>query len=753
MQAIWEDKMKFLIERFPLFVVACITAMVFVLSGLIFLNLNIRKNIEQSVYSDLRASTEQQAYNFISRLNGMEDIVLALSKNMDFNGNLDNVSVDFLNGFVNDTQFDSFVILDTNGKAVSNLGKTNNRSNGMLFQKALEGQIFVSGPRFSNVSNARVISISAPIIREGKVIGVLVGSFKADKLGNWLSSSFDGYGMVYITDANGEIIARAVDKSDIYDHSNNFFVDLEDSKFSNDQNLGTILTNLSKDQAGYAKYEENNEQRLMYYAKMPVHGWNIFSVVLDRVVSDFKDRIIMQIYALSAMIILLSAGFLYWIIKMQVDHVQKIEQTVFVDPLTGSPTVLKFKLDAQKILTDNPNTSFVLAKFDIDRFKLVNKTFGYIAGDRIIKNIATALDSMIVGDKERYARANVDEFIILCENNESITDMQDKFLQKFFELMGKSFNYNIKFPAGYYIVAAGSEREDISSMMEKANIAHRRAKQLGMGLCIYNDEMVRAALAKKEIENKMEQALQNREFKVFLQPKYELKNECIVGAEALVRWQPECGEMIYPNNFIPLFEENGFIVKLDTYMFEEVCKLLHSWHIAGIKAVPISVNFSKNQLNNTEFVDTLCTIADKYNVPRELLEIEITESAIIENETAMIKVLSQLHDADFKLAMDDFGSGYSSLGMLKNIPTDIIKIDRSFFIAQIDNIRAKIVIMNIMKMARDLGIVTVAEGIETKEYVDFLKSIKCDIVQGYYYSKPVPAEEFTAMLTRPCEHR
>ena len=744
--------MKFLIKRFPIFVVACITAMVFVMSGLIFLNLNIRKNIEQSVYSDLRSSTEQQAYNFISRLNGMEDIVLALSRNMDFNGNLDTVSVDFLNGFVNDTQFDSFVLFDINGRSISNLGKIGNMRNGTLFTKALEGQTVISRLGFSDVSNARVISIAAPIIRQGQTIGVLVGSFKADKLGNWLSSSFDGYGMVYITDANGEIIARAVDKSDIYDHRNNFFVDLGHSKFSDDKNLSIILNNLNNDKAGYAKYENNNEQRLMYYAKMPVYEWNIFSVVLDRVVSDFKDRIIMQIYALSIMIILLSMGFLYWIVKMQVNHVQRIEQTAFVDPLTGGPTVLKFKLDAQKILTDNPNTSFVLSKFDIDRFKLINKTFGYIAGDRIIKNIAKALDGMIVGDKERYARANVDEFIILCENNERITDLQDKFLQNFFELMGKNFNYNIKFPTGYYIVDAGSEREDISSMVEKANIAHRRAKQLGMKLCIYDDEMVREALAKKEIENKMERALHDREFKVFLQPKYELQNECIVGAEALVRWQPTCGDMIYPNNFIPLFEENGFIIKLDTYMFEEVCKLLHSWNNTGLRAVPISVNFSKNQLNNTWFVDTLCAIADKYNISRDLLEIEITESAIIENETAMIKVLAQLHDAGFKLAMDDFGSGYSSLGMLKNIPTDIIKIDRSFFIAQIDNLRAKIVIMNIMKMARDLGIVTVAEGIETKEYVDFLKSIKCDIVQGYYYSKPVPAEEFTVMLSKPCEH-
>lgn len=740
--------MRFLVNRFPIFIVACITALVFVSSGLIFLNLNIRKNIEQSVYTDLKISTEQQAENFSARLSAMTDLLVALSKNIPFTGQINEVPVDFLYSFVKDTEFDSFILLDVNGDSVSHLGRRNNFSKSTLFKKAISGDIVIKGPFFSNVSNARIIAIAVPIIRNGETIGVLNGNFKANKLGSWMLSSFEGRGSVYITDNSGEIIAKACNQNSFLDYGNNLFADLSNNQFANDTDFSQLLQNLAEHKDGYTKYEQADKNYLMYYSQIPERSWYIFSVITDDVVSDFKNSIIAQIYVLSAMIILLSIGFLFWIIRMQINHVRRIEETAFFDNLTGAPTLLKFKLDAQKLLDAKVGSSFVLAKFDIDRFKLINKTFGYAEGDRVIKSVAKALFENGRKTHEKYARVNIDEFVVLYEVDSvaSVPELKAEFVNKFFQLMGENFNYNIKFPAGYCLFEGGAERESIADIIEKANIAHRKAKQLGLDLYVYDEEIVRADLARKDIENKMESALLKNEFKVFLQPKYHLYDETIAGAEALVRWKDKYGDILYPNAFIPLFEENGFIMKLDTYIFEEVCKLIKDWMISGLEPVPVSVNFSRNQLNNVDFVDTLCALADKHQVPRNLLEIELTESVIIENEAVLLDVLEKLHSADFRLAMDDFGTGYSSLGMLKNIPVDIIKIDRSFFIADKDDLRGKVVIVHIMEMARELGIVTVAEGIETKEYAEFLKAIKCDIAQGYYYARPMPAEDFTRLL-------
>jgi FOG: EAL domain len=238
-------------------------------------------------------------------------------------------------------------------------------------------------------------------------------------------------------------------------------------------------------------------------------------------------------------------------------------------------------------------------------------------------------------------------------------------------------------------------------------------------------------------------ALKNEEFKVFLQPKYLLKDETIGGAEALVRWINNGKTVSTPNIFIPIFEQTRFILKFDMYMFENVCKLIRTWIDENKKLVTVSVNFSRLHFANKNFVNDLCSIADKYSVPHNLLEIEITESAVISNISALEEILNELHKQNFTFSIDDFGTGYSSLGMLKDISVDVIKIDKSFFDKCESDERARMVIDSVMKMTKPLKICTVAEGIEEKVYIDFLKKIGCDMVQGFYYSKPIPAEEFT----------
>ncbi len=246
----------------------------------------------------------------------------------------------------------------------------------------------------------------------------------------------------------------------------------------------------------------------------------------------------------------------------------------------------------------------------------------------------------------------------------------------------------------------------------------------------------------KNISKKMEYALKNNEFKLYLQPKYNIKTSRIIGAEALVRWQEKNGNIISPCDFIPLFELNGFIEKLDFYMLESACKQIRKWLDEGEKCIPISVNFSRIHMENEKIVEQIKKVVSGYGIPRKFIEIELTESTMINNERRMVNILNSLHESGFVLSMDDFGSGYSSLGLLKNLNVDIIKMDKSFLTNNTNEEKGNIVIESVIDLAKKLNIKTVAEGVETIEQVAFLECVNCEIAQGYYYSKPVPAELF-----------
>lgn len=248
-------------------------------------------------------------------------------------------------------------------------------------------------------------------------------------------------------------------------------------------------------------------------------------------------------------------------------------------------------------------------------------------------------------------------------------------------------------------------------------------------------------LKEKNIEDNMEHALENNEFIVYFQPKVELKTNKIAGAEALVRWQNSKKELIPPNEFIPIFEKNGFITKLDIYVFEEVCKTIRKWLNEGINPIPVSVNLSRMHLQNPNFLKKYKEIQEKYEVPADLLEIELTETLVFENFEQLKKVIDDIHQMGFSCSIDDFGSGYSSLNLLKEIPVDILKLDRIFFSKKNDK-RGNSVIESIISLAKKLNMTTISEGVETISQVEFLRKADCDLVQGYVYSKPLAKDDF-----------
>ncbi|MBW6410597.1 putative bifunctional diguanylate cyclase/phosphodiesterase [Clostridium weizhouense] len=420
-----------------------------------------------------------------------------------------------------------------------------------------------------------------------------------------------------------------------------------------------------------------------------------------------------------------------------------IDRITSKDSLTGLLTLSKFEIIAKNLLNKQNEKQFALIYCDIDKFKYINETLGYAAGNKILIDFAKLSSAYLYKD-ELICRCSADKFIILLEyiNMETLKNRLNNFNKKFIEIKKLYFN-NIKISliAGIYLIK--SIDNSLISIIDKANIARKTIKGYHKSYYAFYDDKLHMQITKeKEIENLMLSSLENKEFLVYLQPKIELSSKKIVGAEALVRWLSPLKKLISPVEFIPLFEKNGFIIDLDFYVYEEVLKKMRSWIDEGKDLIPISLNVSRLHLNDTDFISRLKKLTQKYNIPTSLIELELTESIFFENVDYLLKTIEELKLLGFTCSIDDFGSGYSSLNLLKDLPIDVLKLDKDFFPNHYINKKEKVIISNIVKMAKELDITVLSEGIETEEQADFLTEIGCTMAQGYLFDKPMPINTF-----------
>ncbi len=414
------------------------------------------------------------------------------------------------------------------------------------------------------------------------------------------------------------------------------------------------------------------------------------------------------------------------------------------DDVTGGKNKKEFERVCSRLLKGEGE--FVVVYANIDRFKLINDAYGDDEGDVVLKKIHQIIDEEMLSWDEASGRIMADNFGMLmrflsmkklehrlARINEQLSSLKDK----------DGVEYGIKLYFGIYQVV--DKNESVSAMLEKANLALKRvthSMQHLVHMGVYDEKDKKQLGREKELEMKMERALRNGEFIPYLQPKYELENETIGGAEALVRWMDPVEGMIVPNEFIPLFEKNGFIVELDLYMFEQVCRLVEKWNKNGYRIIPISVNMSRGHFSVPGFFERYMQILSRYDVPDRSIEIELTES-LFYNEMSMLKeLIDKIHEAGMLCSIDDFGSGYSSLNMLKEVEVDALKLDRVFFKETEDNKRSKSVINSVIHLAQDLELRTISEGVEVRSQVDYLKEAECDYIQGYIFARPMPVSDF-----------
>lgn len=429
--------------------------------------------------------------------------------------------------------------------------------------------------------------------------------------------------------------------------------------------------------------------------------------------------------------------------QMRVDD--ELKYRAEYDVLTGILNKSKFFYNTRNMLNIFGTEDFVFIRIDIEKFQLINSFFGMDEGDNLLKYMADYLQNV---EKEyryiTYGRIEADIFAVCFsyDNEKEITD----FVKKFTNQMEK---YPLDFDITPFFVVYLVKNRDLSinEMYDKANLASKNCKgNYIQNYFFYTKEMSEEIIKEQHIINNMKNALKNEEFVLYLQPKYELQRNSIAGAEVLVRWITADGRMISPGEFIPVFERNGFILKLDQYVWEKTCQLLAGWRDEGRKIFPVSVNISRVSLYNPKIVDVICGLTEKYNIPPEWLQLELTESAYTGNPKAIKEMMEQLQKKGFSILMDDFGSGYSSLNVLKDIAVDVLKIDMKFLDGSGDDGRSENILASVVRMAKWLNMPVVAEGAERKEQVSFLHSIGCEYVQGFYFARPMPVKEYEKLL-------
>lgn len=429
------------------------------------------------------------------------------------------------------------------------------------------------------------------------------------------------------------------------------------------------------------------------------------------------------------------------------------EQDRMLDPLTGILNMEGFVRRAAALLRTQPPRRYALIKINIIRFRYINQTYGYATGDEVLCSIAKNLQACCCPG-ELCARPEKDNFALLCLYPGSKSALDDR-LQALRPVLvapetAARLHGALSFNAGVYLPPPGGKGENVKDMLDKAMIAARSlpAAERANQYAYFQPEMWREKLQEGRLLEELPEAMANGEFQLYIQPQVSLQSLRVTAGEALVRWVKPDGAMIMPDQFIPLFEDNGAILKFDFHMLDLLCRQMRKWMDEGIALTPISINQSRRHIHDPDYLERFCAAVDRYGIPHSHIAFELTESAFVEDSDQMACLAHALHEQGFLLNIDDFGTGYASLNMLGTITADILKIDRSLISDYETNPRSGIILRKVVEMAHETHMTVVCEGVETVEQCAFLQQLGCDVAQGFYFYRPMPADQFERQVLR-----
>ena len=607
------------------------------------------------------------------------------------------------------------------------------------------GEVSVSGIYYDAKIDENIISYAVPVELQPNEYGTLVVSEKMYRYTEVLDggSLISKDGFVACINDDGQILIGSSNIDDL------------DDRFVNDKNNGLYVSDAIKSKISELGDKQGKTSIMIdgtsyYIVKSPVEIKDIYILLIDKEKNIsgplYNNMIVTQ--GMGIILVLMTViSILLGYSKIKGSY-RELVNLAYYDQLTGTYNMAKFKGILKERKAFKKSCIVVL---DVRNFKFINEIFGEEQSNKLLCHMANVITANL-SDNEFFCREVADRFFIFMQK-EDRTKLANRINNIMDEICKMKLNAYKTYPIVIYCGVSTIRAEDEMNIQEfetKVMFALRQAKlyQEKYGIqnkiCFYDNEIHKKEQLENYIESNMEQALIKNEFRLFLQPKNNLKNNKLGGAEALVRWTTSEGKMIFPDQFIPLFEENGFCARLDLYMFEKVCQKLREWIDKGLKPIPISVNQSKLLFYENDYVEQLTQITDKYRISPKLLTLEILEGlALGDSDTLNIRVI-ELKQKGFRLSMDDFGSGYSSLNVLGRIDIDELKIDRGFLLeaSKKDGHRQRIIMEQIITLARKMNISTVVEGVETAQDEELIKKLGCDFGQGYFYNKPISAEDF-----------
>lgn len=708
---------------------------------------NIKTNLELEIISSLSEEAEENAALIKKEIDAKFGVLQSFANELSSTGD-EIAEIRDMQSFVEVYNFRRMGFVDLNGIAKTTDGFEKDLSFREFYQVGLKGESFITESLQDTVGDYTedmINILSVPVYdNKGEIKGVLFATYLTEKFHEVIfSDSFQGEGYTYIVAGDGDVISsygdgmqKEYDNIFIYTGDAAQYDDAIQEKVEND-----MREKLSRVGIGV---NEDNDKYFYCYKPLEIESadmnWYIFSIEPKSVLDERMHPIMRDIQFLTVILIciLVMANiiFLYYNVRRR----QELFRLAYKDSITGGDNFSNFKEKAKKY----ENTEGYVIALDISEFKLVNNVCGNARGDEVLKAIWDVILANC-NDNEQAARVNADRFVIFWieRSKKTVTYRIEKLIN---EIEGISEQLSV--PRLYPVIGirAVEKLDDADkrygeALRAKALVKNRRDRHYAF----YDEIDYDTIVENKKLENGFEKALADKKFEVWYQPKFNSHTGKIVGSEALIRWRADDGSLISPGRFIPLFEKNGNIIRLDEYVFREVCRQQKEWQKEGIQILPVSVNISRFSLYYSNVVEKYERIINYYDVNHKYVQIEITESAIIEN-TVIVELIQKFHDAGFDILLDDFGSGYSSLASLNQMPFDTIKLDKSL-VDYVGNENGEKLLKFIVQLVQSLGMKITAEGVEYKEQLDFLENLNCDDIQGFYFSKPLMLADFSAKLT------
>lgn len=615
-------------------------------------------------------------------------------------------------------------------------------------QQAMQGDSVCSQAFYDTRLGYNTVGYASPVYTTGIVTGVLACAVSTEDYADILSSigSISDIGAVAVLANDGKVLAST------RTHQTQGFYTLDGSAYLDEKLSGAFLKALSMDETQFLAFEIDGQTLYACIIPMDVCSDKLVIVDTDTGVSNAVSGVVDYARMSGILFAVTSILFAMAVLYINRRHHFQLHQIAYRDRLTGA-----YNRDMFFQILDQAwkkNEEYTVASINIRKFKYINETFSPARSDQLLKDIYVILKRHMEPG-EFFCRDTADTFVLSLKtvNRE---DVRARLEHIFSEIKDCCKSIPPSYPISFYCGCAStsdcSSKSRNEELMSHVMLALSHAKQTQQAnISFYDAEIHEKEKLQNYIESHMESALHSGEFKMFLQPKMDLETGTLCGAEALVRWITDGAQTIFPDQFIPIFERNGFCIRLDYYMVEQACKQIRDWMDAGLSPVPISVNQTKLLLYEKDYVERLHAITRRYGVPCRYITLEVLEGLALENPDKVSARIDRLHNYGFHISMDDFGTGYASLNTLSQLRIDELKLDRSFLLQakqSTEQNRRKILEV-VIDVAKRMRISTVAEGIETADNVLLMREMGCDYGQGYYYSKPISTEEFTKIFLGP----